>query len=236
MRLVTVTLWILLGAALTGGAYWSFLITPESTIWMLIVSALLLLTTGSLAGLTLGGAIVGWRDGVSSALLRTSVATVPAAIPAALLVGAVWWLTGAVTDRITINSGPINAWFIATLGWDDVAWLFTGIDWLASWLKWVVAPLLGLAMMGRIIRGGWRELPGVTWLRHGLAPINLAVATLCFAAFVAVPWIYLAPWRPASLPATTLELVFIIAKLSVTAVLMATGTALIIRQATLESA
>jgi len=236
MRLVTVTLWILVGAALTGGAYWSFLITPESTIWMLLVSALLLLTASVVAGLTLGGAIIGWREGVSTALLRTAVATVPAVIPAALLVGAVWWLTGAVTDRITINSGPINAWFIATLGWDDVAWLFTGIGWLASWLKWVVAPLLGLAMMGRIIRGGWHELAGVTWLRHGLAPANLAAATLCFAAFVAVPWIYLAPWRPASLPATTIELVFIITKLSVTAVLMATGAALIVRQATLESA
>jgi len=236
MRLVTITLWMLLGAALSGAAYWSFLITPESTIWMLIVSAALLLTTGFVVSLTLGGAIVGWREGVSARLLRTAIAAVPTAIPAALLVGVIWWLTGRMTDLVAINSGPINAWFIATFGWDDVAWLFTGIDWLASWLKWVVAPLLGLAMMGRMIFGGWRELAGFTWLRHGLAPLNLAVATLLFAAFVAAPWIYLAPWRPTSLPATTVELVFIIVKLSVVTVLMATGAALIIRQATLREA
>jgi len=236
MRLVTVTLWILLGAALTGAAYWSFLITPESTIWMLIVSAVLLLTTCFVVSLTLAGVIVGWRDGVSAGMLRTAIAAVPAAMPAALLVGAIWWATSSVADVVAINSGPINAWFIATLGWDDVSWLFTGIDWLASWLKWVVAPLLGLAMMGRITLGGWPELAGLTWLRHGLAPINLAVATLLFAAFVAAPWIYLAPWRPTSLPATTVELVFIIVKLSVVTVLMSTGAALIIRQATLRGA
>ena len=41
MRLVLAALWILLAAVLTAGAYWGFLITPESTIWSLIVSALL---------------------------------------------------------------------------------------------------------------------------------------------------------------------------------------------------
>lgn len=236
MRLATITLWILLGAALTAAAYWSFLITPESTIWMLLVSAVLLLTTGFVVGLTLGGAIIGWRDGVSARLLRAAIAAVPAVLPAALLVGATWWLTGRLTNLVAINSGPINAWFIATFGWDDVAWLFTGIDWLALWLRWVVAPVLALAVMARVITGGWRELTRVAWLRHGLAPGNVAVATLLFAAFVAVPWLYLAPWRPTGLPATTLELVFIVVKLSVVTVLMATGAALIIRRATFESA
>lgn len=236
MRLITVTLWILFGAALTGGAYWSFLITPESTIWMLAVSALLLLTAFFLVCLTVGGAIVGWRDGVSAGLLRTAVASVPAVIPAALLVALIWWLTGSVTDRVTINSGPINAWFIAALGWDDVSWLFTAVAWLAAWLKWVVAPMLALSVMGSVILAGWRALADVSWLRRALAPVNLAAATLLFAVLVAMPWIYLTPWRPATLPATTIELVFIIAKLSVTAVLMATGAALIIRQATLKGA
>lgn len=232
MRLVAVTLWILAGAALTGGAYWSFLITPESTVWMLAVSAVLLLTALFLVSLTIGGAIIGWRDGVSSRLLRSAIAAVPAVIPAALLVAIIWWLTGSATDRITVYSGQINAWFIATLGWDDVWWLFSGVAWLAAWLKWVVAPILALAMMGRVIAEGWRALAGLAWQRHALAPVTLAVATLLFAVLVAAPWIYLAPWRPANLPATTIELMFIIAKLKITAVLMATGVALIIRQAT----
>jgi hypothetical protein len=59
------------------------------------------------------------------------------------------------------------------------------------------------------------------------------VSTLLFAVFVAAPWLYLTPWRPEGLPATSIELAFVIAKLAVTALLMAIGIALIIRQATL---
>jgi len=48
---------------------------------------------------------------------------------------------------------------------------------------------------------------------------------------VAAPWVYLTPWRPAGLPATSVELAFIAAKLALTAASMATGLALIVRQA-----
>lgn len=233
MRLVAVTLWLLAGAALTGGVYWSFLITPESTIWSLAASALLLIVTAFLFALTLTGAMVGWRHGISASHLRAAVAAVPGIIPAALPAALIWWLVGSATDRITIYSGPINAWFIATLGWDDVSWLFTGIAWLASWLKWVVAPVLALSIMAATLTQGWRGLGGITGITRALAPVPLAGSTLLFAVFVAAPWLYLTPWRPEGLPATSIELAFVIAKLAVTALLMAIGIALIIRQATL---
>ncbi|MSO61231.1 MAG: hypothetical protein EXQ50_03930 [Acidobacteria bacterium] len=236
MRLLTVTLWVLAGAALTGGAYWSFLITPESTIWSLAVSALLLLTTLFLAALTISGAIVGWRDGISTSHVRAAVVGVPAVIPAALIVALLWWLAGSATDRVTIYSGPINAWFIAAFGWDDVSWLFIGVTWLARWLTWVVAPMLAISLMAGIATAGWRALAGVAWITRALAPFQIGTATVIFAVLVAAPWVYLAPWRPGTLPATSVELIFIIAKLSVTAVLMAIGVALLIRQATSTSA
>jgi hypothetical protein len=232
MRLVSVTLWILAGAALTGGAYWSFLITPESTISALAASALLIITSAVLAALTASGAIIGWRHGLSTSHVRTAIAGVPAAIPAGLLVFAIWWLVGSATDRVTIYSGQINAWFIATFGWDDVSWLFTGITWLAAWLKWVVAPMLALSLMAGILAEGWRTMAGPRWAARALAPLPLGLATIAFGVLVLAPWVYLTPWRPEGLPATSLELAFIIAKLSVSAVLMATGVALIIRQAT----
>lgn len=233
MRLVAVTLWLLAGAALTGGVYWSFLITPESTIWSLAASALLLIVTAFLFALTLTGAMVGWRHGISASHLRAAVAAVPGIIPAALPAALIWWLVGSATDRITIYSGPINAWLITAVGWDDVSWLFTGISWLAVWLKGVVAPMLALALMAAILYGGWREIARTAWITRAIAPVPLATATLLFAALVAAPWIYLAPWRPGGLPATSVELAFVIGKLAVTALLMATGVALIIRQATL---
>ncbi|MSO51385.1 MAG: hypothetical protein CK533_06000 [Acidobacterium sp.] len=155
----------------------------------------------------------------------------PAGLPAALVVFAAWWLVGSATDRITISSGPINAWFIAVLGWDDVSWLFTGISWLAVWLKWVVAPMLALSLMADILSDGWRTLAGIRWITRALGPLTLGVATIAFGVLVLAPWVYLTPWRPAGLPATSVELAFIAAKLALTAASMATGLALIVRQA-----
>ena len=236
MRLVSVALWILAGAALTGGVYWSFLITPESTIGALAASVLLIVTAALLAAMTLSGAIVGWRHGLSTSHLRAASAGVPASLPAAIVAAVIWWLVGSATDRITIYSGPINAWFIASFGWDDVSWLFTGITWLAAWLTWVVAPMLALSLMSGILADGWRTLAGVRWMTRALAPLPLGLATVACGVLVAAPWVYLTPWRPEGLPATSLELAFIMAKLSVTALLMATGVALIIRQASYKGA
>ena len=234
MRLVSVTLWILAGAALTGGAYWSFLVTPESTVGALAASSLLIITAAFLAAVTVGGAILGWRDGLSASHLRTTITGVPAAVPGALVVFAVWWLVGRATDSVTIYSGHINAWFIASFGWDDVSWLFTGIAWFSVWLKWVVAPMLALSLMASVLVAGWRTLTGMRWVTRALAPLSLGIATIAFGVLIAAPWTYLTPWRPEGLPATSIELAFIIAKLSVTALLMASGLALIIRQATPE--
>lgn len=232
MKLIAVALWLLTGTALTSGVYWTFLITPESTIWMLAISALLLLIAFFLVGITISGAIVGWRHGISASHLRTAIAGAPAMMPAALIIALVWWLVSGVTDRVTINGGPINAWFIAAFGWDDVSWLFTGISWLAVWLKWVVAPMLAVSVMAGVIAAGWRALAGIGWVTRALAPLPIVLATLTFAVLVAAPWLYVAPWRPAAVPANVVELMFIIAKLSVTALLMAVGVALIIRLAT----
>ena len=182
MRLVTVTLWLLAGAALTGGVYWSFLITPESTGWSLAASALLVITAAFLLALTISGAAVGWRHGVSTSHIRAAVAGVPGIVPAAAIAALFWWLANSVTDGMTLYNGPIRAWFIASLGWDDVSWLFTGVSWLAAWLRWVVGPVLALSLLGAILSQRWRGLASVSWITRALAPLPLATATLLFAA------------------------------------------------------
>jgi hypothetical protein len=185
-----------------------------------------------LLAVTLSGAMLAWSRGVSSFMLRAAVTSAPAIIPAALVFAVVWWLAGSVTDRITIYSGQINAWFIASLGWDDISILFRTIDWLAIWIKWVAGAMLSLTLMSAIVIGGWKALVGVAWIKRALSPLTLAFATLWFGLLVAAPWLYLAPWRPEGLPATSLEMAFIVVKLSVTALLIAAGTSLMIRQAT----
>ena len=231
MRLALATLWILTGAALTAGVYWGFLITPESTVWTLMISAVLALVALALVGLTASGAIAMWWHGASLAAVRRAVASIPGVGPAALIVFIIWWLTRRAEVWITTRSGAINAWFIARFGWDDVSWLFATIGYVADWFRWVIAALLALSLMAGFVAIGWRALAQGAWLRRALRPRAIAAATLWFGALIALPATYLLPWRPGNLPPTSIEFVFIVAKLSLSAILFAVGAALVTYEA-----
>lgn len=231
MRLGLATLWILFWAAGTAGVYWGFLNTPESTMGALGLSAVLALIALALAGFTATGAIAITASGASFGSLQRAARAIPAVVPAAAIVLALWWIAGWIDTRMALNSGPINAWFIARFGWDDVSWLFTGVAYFATWLRWVVAALLAVSLMAGIVATGWRAIAQAGWIRRALRPRALATATLWFAAFIVLPWLYLVPWRPAGLPATSIEMVFIVGKLAVAALVMSLGAALIVHEA-----
>jgi hypothetical protein len=231
VRLALATLWILVGGALTAAAYWAFLITPESTVWALVMSAMLAVAALTLAGLTAGGAIAMLWHGASFIGVKRALHSVPGVIPAALIVWLIWWLTNRAEVWIAMRSGPINAWFIARFGWSDMSWLFTASGITADWLRWVIAALLALSLMAGFVAIGWRALGQSAWLRRALSPRAIAAATLWFGCLIALPWIYLVPWRPANVPPTSVEFAFIVAKLSVSAILFALGAALIAYEA-----
>jgi hypothetical protein len=231
VRLALAALWILACSALTAGVYWGFLITPESTIWTLMISAALAVIALGLAGLTASGAIAIWWHGGSLTALRRAVRSIPGVIPAALIVLVTWWLANRVEIWIAMRSGQISAWFIARFGWDDMSWLFATIGYAAAWFRWVFAALLALSLMAGFVAIGWRALVQAAWFRRALRPRAIAAATLWFGALIALPWIYLVPWRPAGLPPTSIEFAFIAGKLSVAAVLAAVGLALMSREA-----
>jgi hypothetical protein len=232
MRLVIVTAWILLGAALAGGAYWGFLNTPESTAVALIVSALLVVLTMVLVAITINGAISLWVHGPSAAALRRSLTRVAAVVPALIIVAVFWWIAASIDTWVALRSGEINAWFIARFGWDDMSWLFTGIRYFTMWLRWVAGPLLAVSLMGGLAALGWRAGARPHWLRRGMRLRTLAVATLWFVVLIVLPWIYLVPWRPDWLPPSGTELAFIVGKLALAAMVMAAGVALMIYEAT----
>lgn len=230
MRFLLATAWVLLGAALTAGVYWGFLITPESTIWTLMLSAVLAIVALAMAGLTANGTIAIVSGGVSAAGMTRALKAVPAVIPAALIVLLVWWMTARLESWVAMRHGPISAWFIAQFGWDDTTWLFTTIRYVAQWFRWVITALLVLSLMAGIVASGWRALGQTAWVRRALHPRAIAVATLAFVLLVALPWIYLVPWRPKNLPASSVEFVFIAAKLSLAALLCGIGAALVVRE------
>jgi hypothetical protein len=230
MRLALATLWILLLAAVTGGVYWGFLNTPESTAGSLALSAFLALATLALAGLAATGAIAILLS-AASFTPRAVVRAIPAVVPAAAIVLVMWWVAGRIDTWMALNSGQINASFIARFGWDDVSWLFRGVRYLTLWLRWVVAALLGLSLMAGVVMIGWRALAQAAWIRRALSPRALIAATLWFAGLIALPWLYLVPWRPEGLPPTSIEMIFIAGKLTLAAALMALGAALMVYEA-----
>lgn len=231
MRLALVASWILIAGSVSGGVYWVFLNTPESTVWTLIASALLALGFIAATGLTVAGAIAIWSNGVTRSALTRALRSIPAIIPAMAIVAIGWWMTTRVEAWVAMRSGQISAWFIAQFGWGDVAWLFRTVTYGVLWLQWVVAPLLAVSLMNGVMAIGGRAVIHVAWLRRALRPRAVLVATFWFVVLIAIPWRYVVPWRPASLPPTTVELAFIVGKLSLSAILFAIGAALFIRQA-----
>lgn len=229
MRLALATLWILIGSALTAGVYWLFLITPESTVWTLIASALLAFAALLMAGFTASGAIAMWSYGASAAGIRRAARAIPASIPAAVIVWALGWLATFATNSIAMRSGVINAWFIAQFGWDDVSWLFTTIRFTILWFRWVLSAVLAFSLIAAVVSTGWPALGHAAWLRRAFRPRTLVAVTFWAIVLIALPWAYLVPWRPKQLPASSIEFAFIVAKLSISAIVLAIGAALIAR-------
>lgn len=228
-RLLAISGWLLTGAALSSGVYWGFLVTPESSVPALIVSAGLSLVTLILIAITINAASLAWSLGWSGVVVRRAIGRIPAFVAGAIVAGAIWWLTGLVTTRVAVHSGEISAWFIARAGWADATPFFKAVTWAGRWLQWVVGPLLGLSLVGSLLIGEWRSARW-RWIGRGLSPFRLTLATLWFGAFIFAPWVYLVPWRPRGLPPTSLEVVFVAAKLGVVALLAAVGAALVVRE------
>ena len=228
-RLFGITLWLLIGLAAAAGIYWGFLNTPESTVPALLLSATLAIATLVLTGISVNAASLAWSHGWSGPVVRRSLWGVPAFLVAAVVAGVIWWVTGRALTWVETYSGQISAWFIARIGWADASPLFNTITWGGRWLQWVVGPLLALSLLGSMLAGEWTS-DRWRWIGRGFSPFRLTFATLWVAIFVAVPLIYLVPWRPRALPATSLEVVFVAAKLGVVAFLIAIGVALLVRE------
>src|SRR5688500_18142494 len=232
MRPVLVTAWILAGASLTGGAYCGFLNTPESTVGTLALSAVLASIAVALLSITINGAIVVWSNGFSAPALKRVFSRIPSIIPALLVFALFWRIAFRLDTWIALRTGGINAWFIERFGWDDVWWFSLGVRFITTWLRWVLGGLRAVSLTGGMAAIGWRAGVGPQWLRRAMRPRALLAATLWFVVLIVLPWTYLVPWRPGWVPPTGAELAFIAGKLSIAAIAMAAGAALMIYEAT----
>ena len=68
--LVASVAWLLAGQAIVGGLYWTFLHTPESNVWMLVASLILVVLMVIAASIATLGALDAWRQPLSQSLVR----------------------------------------------------------------------------------------------------------------------------------------------------------------------
>jgi hypothetical protein len=225
------TAWLLAGGAVFAALYWAFINTPESTIFMLAVSLLLVAGMGVVLGVTWTGVLDGWSRGWSGGTLRRAFGGVPAFVPAAAFVVVVWWLVGRGLGWVDAHSGEIGAWFIVTFNRSDVRPLLGGVHYAGDWLRLVVAPFAALVWLGEMLSCGWPPPSTRTWLRRALSPTRLVLASIAVGVFILAPLYYGLYWVPNGLPPTWVEPAFALGKATVFALAGAAGLSLVSRLA-----
>jgi hypothetical protein len=217
-------------AAAGGALYWAFLNTPESNLIMLALSGLLtvLLVTAVAAGVNtsiLFAHGVSAREAIGTAL-RGIGWFVLAAIPVVLT----WWAVARADAWIVARQGEITAWFIARWDWADIGGLLQAELWVSRWLRWAVAPLVSLSLLGAFLRQPRGN--STLALRRALHWRTLGAVTLTFILLFALPW-QLTAWRP-NLPPTWLEPAVAALRLGTVLLLALAGASLMIFASTAE--
>lgn len=227
-RLAKTTVWLLAGHGLLAAVYWGLLNVPESNVLMLVASALLALVVVAGAAFVQAAAVRLLAAGGAPRPAWTLVAT---GVPAFIAALAVWlgcsWMAGWIGDWHAARSGEVDAWLIAHGDFTRTAWLHRGLELLLDFLRYVVGVSLAVGLF-------------VTWLIDGLSEAirprrfvtalnwkRLLIVTAAVVGLIWLPW-QAVPWRPASLPPTVMEPIFVAVKLGLIALVIHAGWACVL--------
>ncbi len=230
-RLPLVSLWIAVGYGVPAGLFWALLQVPESSAWMLGLSASLALAIFVALLWVTGGVLLAWHPQITPMRAFVSGLSASLAVAAgALLFGAIWWATLAALTWHAAHAGEIDAVIIARTGASNTAWLHRAIVWTIWILRWGPGFTLALSLAAWIAASGTAAIGAAGWVRAAFHPkrwtVILALAALC----VMLPWRFVY-WRPAHLNLTT-EPWFVGAKLGAMVLLASIAWALMIRVVT----
>jgi hypothetical protein len=226
--LASIAAWLLAGHGLWLAIFWGLLQVPESSIWMLALSALLAATLAVLAAAVQSGASSAWQlDRPLASALATGSRRCHAALLAGLVFGALWWATGALVSWHAGIAGQIDAAYIARTGRSHTQWIHATVFWIVMFLRWAIGLTLAVTLLAAAVTNGVRSLVNGAWVRSALTPRTWLTVTFWFVLLVAIPW-HLVDRRPRSL-SLGLEPWFVGAKLAIVAIAMAVGWALVLR-------
>jgi hypothetical protein len=197
------------GWAVGAALFWALLNVPESNVPALALSGTLAVLMVFACGATIAVASGLLRRLTLAAAARRALPALPGVVGGlaawAALCGLAWWAGSWWRAHL----GEIDAVSVRYLGATRTAWFHDSVSWglwLAGWALGLslVAGLVTALVAGRGLRIG---------LRASVRLVPLAAAALAVVAVGEGLW-RLAFWRPAHLPATWAEPVFVTAKLS----------------------
>lgn len=224
-----VLLWVSLGHAAIGGLFWWLLNVPESSVWMVGLSGLLVLLIAIVASITVAGGALRWIPGVSAReAIRRAVASAPALVLAAALFLGISLAATAAGGWFGRHAGEIDALFMSRFQWTRTAWVHEGIAIVLYMLRFVVGLTLALALLLFSARGGAAELRRTAWLRAALSRRLVGAVGIFQVLLILLP-LQALYWRPRRLPPTAMEATFVAVKLTVIFLLVNAGVALILR-------
>jgi hypothetical protein len=227
-RLIAVVCWVIAGHAVLAGLYYALLNVPESSIWMLVASAMLAvaIVVGALL-VQVGGIAVWLADRKPMRAIRGAWRHVHAAVPGMALLALSWWATARADAWHAAYRGEIDAALMARFNWAETAWVHRTWAWLLFALRNAIALSLALAWTVAGVTGGIRALARPRWILRGLDPRAWGSILAAELLFIVLPWHFVF-WRPESLPPTRTEAAFVAVKLAVIATATAIGWAIVL--------
>lgn len=228
-RLLLVVSWGLAGHTLAGAAYWALLHVPESSAWMLALSAALAIAVLTLWAVVQVGAVLGWASPQRPVRgLLTAPRRAHHVVPALLVLALGWSLIDTIAAALAASRGSIDAALMARFGWAETAWVHLAADYLLFAVRCGVLLPLAVALLAAAVLEGWAGIRSLAWARQGLRPRTMILTLAAVIVCIVLPWHHVY-WRPGGLSPTSMELVFVSVKLGAIALLMAVGWALVIR-------
>jgi hypothetical protein len=214
-RFLSTVVWLAVGHAALGVVFWVFLQVPESNVLMLAASLLLVMAMIVVLGCVEAFGVA--RAQSEKELLEAAgLAGRRAPLVVLPLAGfaIIFWLTGVAGNWLTVRTGEIDAWIIATTGWTRTAGLHAALGWLLAFVCFGIGISLAVSLFAALVVDGPQAAGRTAWLRRGFGWRQLVVTALAVLVGIWLPWkaVY---WRPTSLPPTWVEPAFAAAKLAV---------------------